>query len=230
MGTMKNRTPDHEMAGQSPARQRARGGRRLPGRAAPWRKSGLLAPVLAALLAQGGPAGAQTPAAFNPAPLQASAASGNAAAELQLGTLDYVGIAVVQDYTAAMDLLKQAGHAGNAEAQCETGFLYETGSFGKGPPPPDPADAATWYEKSAALGDPWGQFALGALYQTGKGVPKDEVKAAALFAQAAAVGVTADPASFPLAQLQKHFYGIAYQASGQTQWGDTVSIAAGGGQ
>jgi TPR repeat protein len=185
---------------------------------------------MAALLAHVAPAEAQTPAAFNPAPLQADAQSGNVTAEFQLGTLDYVGLTVVQDYIGAVDLLKQAGNAGNAEAQCEVGFLYQTGSFAQGPPPPDPADAAHWYEKSAALGDPWGEFALAALYQAGQGVPKDAAKAAVLFAQAAAQGVTADPASFPLAQLQTHFYEIAYQLTGETKWTDTVSIAAGGGQ
>ena len=206
---------------------------RMTGRAGAGQAAGglgrLIAPVLAALLAQGGAALAQTPA-FDAGALQANAAAGNVTAELQLGTLEYVGIAVVQDYTGALDMLKQAGNAGNAVAQGEAGFLYQTGSFAKGPPPPDPADAAIWYGKSAALGDPWGQFALGALYQAGQGVPKDPVKAAALFAQAAAQGVTADPASFPLAQLQKHFYAIAYQVTGQTQWVDTVSIPAGGGQ
>jgi len=225
MGKMTRDSFDDQMAGQIPAFRAPRGRRHLP-----WRKSGLLAPVLAALLAQSGPARAQTTAAFDPAPLQANAASGNVTAEFQLGTLDYVGIAVVQDYIGALDQLKQAGAAGNAEAQCEVGFLYQTGSFAKGPPPPDPADAAIWFAKSAALGDKWGEFALAALYQTGQGMPKNPAKAAALFAQAAAQGVAADPASFPLAQLQTHFYGVAYQITGQTKWADSVSIAAGGGQ
>lgn len=221
MGRMRSGLFDDDMAGQpksAPTVRRRRRGHRL------------FAPVLAALLAPAGLASAQTPVGFDPAPLQAHAASGNVSAQLQLGTLEYVGIAVVQDYIGAVDLLKQAGKAGNAEALCETGFLYQTGSFAQGPPPPDPADAAPWYEKSAALGDPWGEFALAALYQAGQGVAKDPVKAAALFAKAAAQGVTADPGSFALAQLQNHFYAIAYQVTGETRWEDSVSIAAGGGQ
>lgn len=173
--------------------------------------------------------GAQ-PASFNIAGLKHDAASGDAMAEFRLATLDYVGIGVVQDYIGAADLLKQAALAGNAEAACELGFLYETGSFAQGPPPPDPKDAFPWFEKSAAAGDPYGEFGLAGLYQTGQGVAKDPVKAAALLAGAAAKGVKADPASFPLQQLQEHFYAIAYQVSGQTQWVDQVSIAAGGGQ
>jgi len=220
MGKMTSRFFDDEMTGIAP-----RGGRPLP-----LRHSGLGALVIAALLAQAGPATAQTPVAFDPAPLQAAAQAGNATAQFQLGTLDYVGITVVQDYVGAVNLLKQSGAAGNAEAQCEAGFLYETGSFAQGPPPPDPADAAIWYKKSAAVGDPWGEFALAALTQAGQGVPKDAAKAAALFAQAAVQGVDADPSSFPLAQLQKHFYETAYQLTGQSEWTDTVSITAGGGQ
>ncbi len=167
---------------------------------------------------------------FDPSALQAAAGSGDSKAEFQLGTLDYVGLGVVQDYIGAARLLKTAAEAGNAEAACELGFLYQTGSFAQGPPPPDPADAAPWYQKAAAAGDAYGEFALAALYQAGQGVAKNPDKAASLFAQAAAQGVTADPTTFPLEQLQRHFYGIAYQVTGQTQWTDLVSRAAGGGE
>lgn len=167
---------------------------------------------------------------FDPTSLQQGAATGNVTAEFQLGTLDYVGIGVVQDYIGAADLLKNAALAGNAEAQCELGFLYQTGSFAQGPPPPDPKDALPWYEKSAALGDAYGEFAFAEMLQSGQGVPADPIKAAALFAAAAAQGVKADPSTFPLQQLQEHFYSIAYKLTGQTHWVDLVSISAGGGQ
>jgi TPR repeat protein len=176
------------------------------------------------------PCHADPTASFDPAPLRHGAGTGDVTAEFQLGTLDYVGIGVVQDYIGAADLLKQAALAGNAQAACELGFLYQTGSFAQGPPPPDPKDALPWYQKSAAAGDAYGEFGLAALYQTGQGVAKDPVKATALLAQAAAQGVKPDPSSFPLQQLQEHFYNIAYQVTGQTHWVDLVSIAAGGGQ
>jgi TPR repeat protein len=170
-------------------------------------------------------------AAFDPGPIQAKAQSGDVTAQFQLGTLDYVGIGVVQDYIAAATLLKQAGTAGNAQAQCELGFLYQTGSFAQGPPPPDPADALPWYQKSAAQGDKWGEFALAALLQSGgQGVKPDPAQAASWFAKAAAQGLTPDPNSFPLQQLQEHFYAIAYQLTGQTSWTDLVSAPSGGGQ
>ena len=186
--------------------------------------------MLAALLPLGAARADGPQASFDPAALQALAQSGNANAEFQLGTIDYVGIGVVQDYIGAVTLLKQAGNAGNAEAMCEAGFLYQTGSFAQGPPPPDPADAAPWYAKAAAAGNACGEFALGALYQSGQGVPKDPVKAAALLAQAAAQGFTEDPSTFPLEQLQQRFYAAAYKVTGQTHWVDLVSVASGGGQ
>jgi TPR repeat protein len=196
---------------------------RCAGPARMLRLAFVLVPLV--LLAQPGRAGP-----LNLASLQQAAAGGDATAEFQLGTLDYVGIGVIQDYIGAADLLKQAALAGNAEAQCELGFLYQTGSFAQGPPPPDPNDALPWYQKSAALGDPYGEFALAAMLQNGQSVAADPVKAAALFAAAAQQGVKADPASFPLQQLQEHFYSIAYKLTGQTHWVDLVSIAAGGGQ
>lgn len=187
-------------------------------------------PALALLLAMATARADGPSSGFDPAPLQARAQAGDATAEFQLATLDYVGLGVVQDYIGAAAFLKQAADAGNAEAQCELGFLYQTGSFAQGPPPPDPKSAAPWYEKSAAQGDAFGEFALAALYQAGQGVTKDESKATELFAQAAKQGVVLDPKSFPLEQLQQHFYGIAYQLTGQVNWQDTVSTAAGGGE
>ena len=60
------------------------------------------------------------------------------------------------------------------------------------------------------------------------GVKKDAQRAAQLFGQASAQGVTADPTTFPLEQLQRHFYGIAYNLTGTADWADVVSRAAGG--
>jgi TPR repeat protein len=160
--------------------------------------------------------------------LQTKVQAGDPTATFDLATLEYVGIGVVQDYIGAVDLLKQASAGGNAEAGCELGFLYQTGSFAQGPPPPDPAQAEPWYKTSAARGNPWGEFALAAFYRAGLGLKTERTRSAALFAQAAAQGVTADPTTFPLQQLQRHFYDIAYQLTGTTEWVDVVSRAAGG--
>jgi uncharacterized protein len=167
---------------------------------------------------------------FDLAGLQQAAAAGDTNAKLELGTLDYVGLGVVQDYIGALTLLQQAANAGNAEAACEAGFLYQTGSFAQGPPPSDPKDAVIWYTKAANAKNPCGEFALAALYQSGTGVTADPAQAATLFAAAAAQGLAQDSSSFPLQQLQQRFYAAAYKITGQTQWVDLVSTAAGGGQ
>ena len=170
------------------------------------------------------------PSVFDAAALEARAQSGDATAAFDLGTLDYIGLGVVQDYIGAVAWLKKSALAGNGEAQCELGFLYQTGSIGQGPPPPDPKDAAPWYVRAAAQGNVCGEFALGALLASGQAGPKDPAKAAALLARAAAQGLAADPSSFPLQQLQQRFYAVAYRLTGQTAWVDMVSKPAGGGE
>lgn len=189
-----------------------------------------LALLFCAALCLAGPARADGPAGFNPAPLQQAALAGDAGAEYRLGTLEYVGLGVIQDYAGALALLKQAASAGNADAACEVGFLYQTGSFGQGPPPPDPKGAVLWYSRAATAKNACGEFALAALYQSGSGVATSPAQAATLFAAAAAQGFSQDRSSFPLQQLQQYFYAEAYKITGQSRWVDLVSAAAGGAQ
>lgn len=188
------------------------------------------AAVFVAVLCVAPPLRADGPAGFDQARLRQAAQAGDAQAALELGTLTYTGLGVVQDYTAARTLLTQSATAGNAEAACELGFLYQTGSFAQGPPPPDLKAALTWYTKAANAKNPCGAFALAALYQAGAGVTADPAQATTLFAAAAAQGFTQDSTSFPLQQLQQHFYAAALKTTGQTQWVDLVSAPAGGGQ
>lgn len=162
--------------------------------------------------------------------LAARAAAGDAKAAYEYGTLAYTGLGVVQDYTAAASWLKKSAQQGNAAAQCELGFLYQTGSFGQGPPPPDPKQAAAWYEMSARQNDACGAFALAALYRRGIGVEKNPVLAASFMAVATAGGFNPQPHVLPLQQLQTYFYGVAYQLTGGlARWRDLVSASAGGG-
>ena len=195
-----------------------------------WRRHAWLLPLLLPLVAFSSAWAGEPPSAYDAAALEGRAQSGDAAAAFDLGTLDYIGLGVVQDYIGAAAWLKKSALAGNGEAQCELGFLYETGSFGQGPPPPDPKDAAPWYAQAAAQGNACGEFALGSLYASGQGVAKNPAKAAALLAQAAAQGLASGPSVFPLEQLQQRFYAVAYRLTGETTWVDTVSKAAGGGE
>lgn len=163
------------------------------------------------------------------AALQAQAAGGDANAQFKLGTLLYVGIDVIQDYIGAATWLKRAADQGNAEAQCELGFLFQTGSFAQGPPPPDPKSALPWYEKAAAQHNGCGDYALAHLYNTGIGVEADFGQAKKLFQLAQAEGFAAPAGAYPLQALQDHFYALAYQFAGSGAWSDTVSVKAGGG-
>lgn len=149
--------------------------------------------------------------------LQAKAEGGDALAAFQLGTLDYVGASgVVQDWVGAAKWLTLSATAGNADAQCELGLLYEIGSYGDAEPQ-EPATAVQWYGKSAALGNRYGEFALAAMYDSGKGVTKDPVKAAQLYAAASAQGYTADKTTFPEEQINRHFHQIATDLTGTTE-------------
>lgn len=151
---------------------------------------------------------------FDAAPLIARAAADDQTAAFQLGTLYYTGIGVAQDYLAAVKWLTKAAKAGNADAACELGMLYETGSYAD-TPPANPAAAAPWYAEAAAHGNGCGDFLLAALYQAGTGVTKDPVKAAQLFAQAASLGYVVDKTTFPLEQINRHFHAVAVQVVGR---------------
>lgn len=164
------------------------------------------------------------------AAIEAKAKGGNAMAQYEYGTLAYTGLGLVQDYTGAAAWLEKSAKQGNAEAQCELGFLYQTGSFGQGPPPPDPKRAALWYEMAAKQNDACGAFALAALYRRGTGVEKNPFLAATFMGIATAGGFEPKPHVLPLQQLQNHFYAVAYQLTGGlAQWRDLVSASAGGG-
>lgn len=166
---------------------------------------------------------------LNVTALQAQAASGDANAQFKLGTVLYVGLDVIQDYVGAATWLQRAADQGNADAQCELGFLFQTGSFAQGPPLPDPKSALPWYKKAAAQHNGCGEYALANLYSTGIGVDSDSDHAAKLLHLAEADGFSAPAGIYALQALQDHFYGLAYRFVGSSGWSDTVSAQAGGG-
>jgi uncharacterized protein len=82
---------------------------------------------------------------------------------------------------AALQKLITLGNAGNADAECNLGKLYEQGDG----VPRDYAQAVNWYRKAADQGDPEGEIGLGGMYIDGHGVPKDVVQAANWYRKAA---------------------------------------------
>jgi TPR repeat protein len=79
----------------------------------------------------------------------------------------------------AREWYQKAAEQGHAEAQYRVGkdMLFDFFS--------DAPRAAEWYRKAAEQGHARAQLALGWMYKTGRGVPKDEHKAVELFYQAA---------------------------------------------
>jgi uncharacterized caspase-like protein len=84
-------------------------------------------------------------------------------------------------YTGAIKRWTPGAEKGDAASQTNLGALYERSN------PPDYQTAASWYAKAAAQNYPAAETALGELYETGKGVPKDPVKALNLYRQASGI-------------------------------------------
>ena len=82
--------------------------------------------------------------------------------------------------------IKADAERGDAEAQCR---LAECSYWGycEGIPR-DYSICCNWLEKAAEQGDTWGQVWLGEMYEEGKGVQQDFVKARELFEKSAAQG------------------------------------------
>ncbi|MDR2869833.1 MAG: DUF1266 domain-containing protein [Deferribacteraceae bacterium] len=81
----------------------------------------------------------------------------------------YDGKSIDSDYTEAAKWYRKAAELGNAKAQCDLGYCYDTG---KGVPQ-DLVEAVEWYRKSAEQGDVTAQCNIGNCYQNGRGVAKD---------------------------------------------------------
>ncbi len=88
------------------------------------------------------------------------------------------------DYATALKELRPLAEQGDAEAQCNLGYMYKGG---KGVPQDD-AEAARWYRLAAVQGLDRAQFNLGIMYATGRGVQQDYVQAYLWFSLAAAQG------------------------------------------
>ena len=90
--------------------------------------------------------------------------SGNAAAQLQLGTMNELGQGVPPNAQRAVAQYRQAAELGNAEAQYRLGEKYELGEGVA----QDKKAAARWYEKSAAQGNSKAKAKLNAEAQSAK--------------------------------------------------------------
>jgi TPR repeat protein len=101
------------------------------------------------------------------------------------------------DYPAALQLFWKSASQGNAEAECNVGFLYESGRG----PAQNYREAIDWYMLAAAQGYAAAQTHLGLMYANGRGVPKDNKEAIKWLQLAAAQGYA--EAKQALAQVQQ---------------------------
>ena len=114
-----------------------------------------------------------TPSSERIATIRGQAASGNAKAQVALGSMYFSGQGVPQDYTQAAVWYRKAAEQGDADAQFNLGQLCNNGRG----VPQDQAQAAAWYLKAAEQGVAQAQENIGVLYAQGQGVPQDYAEA-----------------------------------------------------
>ena len=114
-----------------------------------------------------------TPSSERIATIRGQAASGNAKAQVALGSMYFSGQGVPQDYTQAAVWYRKAAEQGDADAQFNLGQLCSNGQGVS----QDHAQAAAWYLKAAEQGVAQAQDNLGVLYAQGQGVPQDYAEA-----------------------------------------------------
>lgn len=116
--------------------------------------------------------------------LSPQAASGDAAAQMKLGTLYYKGHGVNQDYVEAARLFRLAAEKGDPYAQSNLAYMCEVGEG----VPQDYQEAAKWYLKAAEQGNVQAQFYAGRLYEKGQGIEQNDVIALSYYILASAGG------------------------------------------
>lgn len=122
--------------------------------------------------------------------MQAEANKGNGFAMHDLARMYLSGLGCDKDEELAQEWFHKAYHAFLREeetAEKKDYLQYRIGklfSFGYGVEQ-DYGEAAKWYEKAVADGNPFAAYALGSLYRRGQGVEQDDGKAFALYRMAA---------------------------------------------
>lgn len=122
--------------------------------------------------------------------MQAEANKGNGFAMHDLARMYLSGLGCDKDEELAQEWFGKAYHAFLREektAEKKDYLQYRIGklfSFGYGVEQ-DYKEAAEWYEKAVAEGNPFAAYALGSLYCRGQGVEQDDGKAFALYRMAA---------------------------------------------
>ena len=110
-----------------------------------------------------------------------AAEQGYAPAEYNLGLMYAQGEGAKRDPATAEKWFRRAADHGSVEAQVKLGEIAVGGGNYEG--------AFLWFSKAADQDDADAAFNVGSLYFTGKGVEKDEAKAAEYYRKAARLGM-----------------------------------------
>lgn len=122
--------------------------------------------------------------------LEAAAACGMAAAQLQLGRMLLDGSGVPEDKPMALSWFIRAARVGRdpakaaGEASNMVGRCHELG-WGTAA---DPVAAVHWYQRAAALGDSWGMYNFANMLFDGRGIAEDRGAAIVHYERAASLG------------------------------------------
>ncbi len=98
-----------------------------------------------------------------------AANSGDAGAQVTIGSYYYYGNGAPKDYKTAADWYTKAAIQGNEHAQYSLGEMYFQGEG----VPQDYQQALKWFHKSGEQGNAGAQFRLGSIYENGDGVSPD---------------------------------------------------------
>jgi TPR repeat protein len=110
------------------------------------------------------------------------------------------------------ELARKAGN-GDAEAQFELGYIYETG---KDEVQKDYLAANKWYRQAAEKGNPAAMLQLGVIYAFGKGVPKDYAEAIKWYRLSADKGNAR--AMFNIGVMYLHGLGVDKSDTDAVKW------------
>jgi TPR repeat protein len=127
---------------------------------------------------------------------QSEAATGNTSSQLLLGLMYDRGLGVNADAPTALRWYTEAADAGHRVAAYRVGVLRRDGAPGL---PRDETAAFRWFERSAQLGEPDAELALGDAYFRGKGVRQNKTEGVVWYRTAADHGLA--EAQFQLGQL-----------------------------
>ena len=152
--------------------------------------------------------------------LRSAAASGNSAAQYEVGLRYAQGTGVPQDYDQAAYWFDLSAKQNLAIAQYRLATLFEKGRG----VPQDQEQARTWYEAAAQAGNVKAMHNLAVIYAEGKGVPQDFAKAGQWFLAAADHGLP--DSQYNVAVLLERGLGLQEDLPAAYKW---FTIAANNG-